>query len=212
MADRLGEIAFLRGSLFGIAKPTCMDAEDPREREIELLREVARGNRQSFSELYDRFASVLFATALSVTRQHDLAEEVVQDAFVQIWQKAALYDPARSKPLTWAIALTRNRAIDRLRALQRGTQLRERFQNETPQPAFDAADAFQLTALADSSARAREALKKLPLEQQQAIELVVLQGCTMPEAAQRLGETLLTIKGRVRRGLIRLRELVASQL
>ena len=82
-----------------------MQSDDPQYFEIELLKKIAQGDRQSFSELYDRFVRVLFSTAMIVTRQREIAEEVVQDVFVQIWKRASLYNPGRGKPLPWAIVL-----------------------------------------------------------------------------------------------------------
>ena len=88
------------------------------EAEIELLKRVSQGDQRSFGELYDRFASVLFSTAYRMLKNQEAAEDVLQDVFIQIWRKAPLYDPARGRPLTWAVTLTRNKAIDTLRSTQ----------------------------------------------------------------------------------------------
>lgn len=190
-----------------------MPSENLQEREILLLTRIAKGDRESFSELYDRFADILFATAMTVTHQREIAEEVVQDVFVQIWQKASLYNPGRGKPLTWAITLTRNRAIDRLRGQHRQARLLEDAQREGPpnDPASQP-DSSHLAAIAESADLARQALVKLPPDQRKAIEMVFLQGLTMAQVADQTGELLPTIKGRVRRGLLRLRELLRSKL
>jgi RNA polymerase sigma-70 factor (ECF subfamily) len=180
-----------------------MFSEDSQKRQIELLKRIADGDRQSFSELYDEFADILFATAINVTRRHETAEEVVQDVFVQIWQKAKLYNSARGKPLTWAIVLTRNRSIDRVRALQRQISLTERMENETL--SAEETDSLHCSAVSDSFALAEKALQKLPPNQKKVIELVILQGFTMSEAATHLGEPVSAIKARVRRGLTKLR-------
>ena len=190
-----------------------MQSDDPQYFEIELLKKIAQGDRQSFSELYDRFVRVLFSTAMIVTRQREIAEEVVQDVFVQIWKKASLYNPGRGKPLTWAIVLTRNRAIDRMRALQRQNRAMEETKEELPvsEPA-DFRNSFHIAAMNESSARVREALKSLSDRQRKAIELVFVKGMTMSEVAKSMGEALPTIKGRVRRGLLRLRELLREKI
>ena len=107
-----------------------MHADDLQEREIDLLRKIAEGDQQSFSALYDRFADVLYATAWTVTRKHEVAEEVVQDVFVQIWLKASTYNSQRGRPLGWAITLTRNRAIDRIRSAGRQSRLLEQIQQD----------------------------------------------------------------------------------
>ncbi|RYD71043.1 MAG: sigma-70 family RNA polymerase sigma factor, partial [Verrucomicrobiaceae bacterium] len=100
------------------------------DQEIELLRRVSKGDRLAFSELYDRFSGLLFATAYRILNNQEGAEDVLQDVFVQIWEKAPLYDSSRGKPLTWAVTLTRNKAIDRLRSLQRRGRLQEQVEKE----------------------------------------------------------------------------------
>ena len=102
--------------------------------EVELLRRVGHGDRQSFEQLYDRFSKVLFSIAYRILNNQDSAEDVLQDVFVQIWRKAPLFDPSRGKPMTWAVTLTRNRAIDLLRATQRRAGLQDTLQREQEEP------------------------------------------------------------------------------
>jgi len=85
------------------------------EHDSELLRRTALGDHGSLKELHSRYSGILLATAFRVLNNVKDAEEVVQEAFVQIWEKASIYDVQRGKPLTWAMTLTRNKAIDRLR-------------------------------------------------------------------------------------------------
>ena len=89
------------------------------EAEIELLKRIGQGDRRSFEELYDRFAGVLFSTAYRMLKNQQAAEDVLQDVFIQIWKKAPLYSPGRGRPMTWALTITRNKAIDLLRATRR---------------------------------------------------------------------------------------------
>ncbi len=186
-----------------------MQPDDPQYVEIELLQKIAQGDRESFSELYDRFVPVLFSTALTVTRQREIAEEVVQDVFVQIWRRASLYNPGRGKPVTWAITLTRNRAIDRMRALQRQNRVIKKTEENLPSAeSVDLRNSFHIAAINESSTLVRQALRNLSDHQRQAIEQVFLKGMTMSEVAESMGEALPTIKARVRRGLFRLRELL----
>ena len=84
----------------------------------------------SLNELHPRYSGVLLATAFRVLNNVKDAEEVVQEAFVQIWEKAASYDERRGKPLTWAMTLTRNKAIDRLRRVQRRNRLHDEVEQE----------------------------------------------------------------------------------
>ncbi|MCX6981479.1 MAG: sigma-70 family RNA polymerase sigma factor [Verrucomicrobia bacterium] len=189
---------------------------DPAEQldaEIELLRRVAQGDRRGFEELYDRFSGVLFSTASRVLNNQEAAEDVLQDVFVQIWEKAPLYDPARGKPLTWAITLTRNKAIDRLRATVRRNRLSEDMQRESQtQNQFDDRSSFDAASTGDTNKLVHEAMQKLSKDQREAIELAFFSSLTQPEIAERLNEPLGTVKARIRRGMMRLRDLLRPQL
>ena len=99
--------------------------------EIELLESIGRGDRASFHALYERYSGVLFSTAYQVLNNQAEAEDVLQDVFVQIWDKAKLYDRTRGKPLTWALTLTRNKSIDRLRSAQRRHRLKDEVEKES---------------------------------------------------------------------------------
>jgi len=84
--------------------------------EVFLMQRTGQGDKGSFQQLYERFSGVLFSTALNVLNNQEAAEDVLQDVFIAIWEKAPLYDSVRGKPLTWAVTLTRYKAIDRLRS------------------------------------------------------------------------------------------------
>ena len=188
---------------------TVADAEvDSR-----LLDLTGKGDREAFARLYDRLSGVLFATAYGVLNNREAAEDVLQDAFLMIWEKAPLYDPSRGKPLTWAITLTRNKSIDRLRGLQRRRRLYDEAEKESlTDEQFD--DRNSLTAVigAERSALVRDALKHLSDDQRAAIELTFFQSLTQGEVAERLNLPLGTVKARIRRGMMRLREVLDGQL
>ncbi len=175
-----------------------------------LLARVAGRDAGAFAELYDRFAPVLAGVAGRILYDVRDVEDVLQDIFMQVWERAAVYEPALGSPLAWLVTLTRNRCLDRLRALQRRSRALEQFTENSPAPAAspEAADAAAL--LAEDGLRVRAALAQLPAEQVQAIELAFFGGLTQTEIAGRLGEPLGTIKARIRRGLLKLRELLAD--
>jgi RNA polymerase sigma-70 factor (ECF subfamily) len=184
-----------------------------QESEIELLRRVGQGDRKSFEDLYDRFCGVLFSTALQILNDHREAEDVVQEVFVQIWDKAKLYDAARGKPLTWAMTLTRNKAIDRLRSAQRRYRLQDQVEKETKvtnQVALK--DSSEEVEILEKSRMIRAAVMELSKEQREAIELAFFSGLTQNEIAQELNQPLGTVKARIRRGMLRLKEMIAARL
>jgi len=181
--------------------------------DVGLIRRIGTGDRASFEEFYARFSGVIYSTALRVLNQPSDAEDVTQEVFVMIWDKAPMYDPSRGKPMTWAITMTRNKAIDKLRALQRRFRLNDEVQKETRpddlvhqrQPS-DEADA------AESGRTLRGALQRLGTDQREVIEMAFFGGLTQHEIAGRLGEPLGTVKARMRRGMMRLRKMVGANI
>lgn len=179
--------------------------------EVELILKIGQGDRNSFAEFYEKFSAVIVSTAFRVLNDHRDAEDVAQEVFSMIWEKASLYDPARGKPLTWVVTMTRNKSIDRLRSLQRRFRLRDELEKESDsgvvqmeRAPFEEADAFERGKMV------RSAVKKLSKEQREVIEMAYFSGLTQNEIAEELKQPLGTIKARIRRGMIKLRRLVAS--
>jgi RNA polymerase sigma-70 factor (ECF subfamily) len=189
------------------------DSLNDQEVESELLKRVGEGDRASFEQLYDRFSGVLFSAALQILGDQREAEDVLQDVFVQIWDKAKLYNAARGKPLTWAMTLTRNKAIDRLRSIQRRFRLKDQVEKEAKVSSqmaspnsVDGVDAKEKSRIIHS------AVLQLSQEQREAIELAFFSGLTQNEIAEELHQPLGTVKARIRRGMLKLKEIVAARL
>ena len=185
---------------------------DDRAVELDLMARVAKRERVAFEQLYDRYSNILYATAMKFLREDADAQDVVHDVFIQIWDKAKLYDPAKGKPLTWALTLTRNRSIDRIRAIQRRGRLREDFEKETV--VDESAGIREALSGVDASEKnqiLRDAVQRLSPEQRKVIELAFFGGLTQNEVANRLGEPLGTVKARARRGLMKLKELLGTK-
>ena len=183
------------------------------EFEIDLLKRTGEGDRHSFEQLYERYSGVLFSTAFRILNDQSAAEDVIQDVFVQIWEKAPLYDSTRGKPLTWAVTMTRNKAIDRLRSQQRRNRLRDEM--ETHASIFEEfSDRSSLDEVqsAEKGELIRQAVRQLSKEQRQAIELAFFSGMSQSEIAETVGEPLGTIKARIRRGMMKLKEIVTPLL
>lgn len=181
------------------------------ELEISLLQRVGAGDRGSFEQLYERFSGVLFSTAMQVLGNPEAAEDVLQEVFVTIWEKAPLYDADRGKPLTWAVTLTRNKAIDQLRSLQRKGRMYDRAEQEAK--IFEHTLDGALIKEVDSSEKSRivrAAVALLSPDQRQAIELAFFGGLTQVQIAEKLNEPLGTVKARIRRGMMKLKETISS--
>jgi RNA polymerase sigma-70 factor (ECF subfamily) len=179
----------------------------------DLLARAAKGDHASLQEFHTRYSGVLLATAFRVLNNAKDAEEVVQEAFVQIWEKASVYDVRRGKPLTWAMTLTRNKAIDRLRRVQRRHRLQEEIEQEAQiwERVVDHDSSHEAVAH-ETQAIVRSAVIQLSADQRRAIELAFFSGLTQHEIAQQLDEPLGTIKARIRRGMMKLRQIIAPKL
>ncbi len=136
------------------------------------------------------------------------AEDVLQEAFLQVWRRAADFDESRGRVFTWLVTIARSRALDRLRALG----ARARLADQAAQaPADQVGDAAEDALKSEQGTIVRQALTELPEEQRRALLLAYFEGLTQSEIAARLGEPLGTIKTRMRSGLIKLRELLRGQ-
>ena len=198
-----------RGCTRGMTRP---GQESDSELEARLINRIAEGDDSSFDMLYERLSGPLYGMAYRMMNDTKEAEDVLQEAFTYIWRKAATYDPNRSSPFAWAVMITRNKAIDRLRVRQRLEKLREKV---TSEEAFyedkDVTSANEPT-LRERGALVRSALEQIPQEQRQALELSFFGGLTHEQIAERLDTPLGTIKARIRRGLLRLRDCLKEGL
>lgn len=174
-----------------------------------LLRAVAAGDKEALQQLYTRHSAVLFALSLRVLSDRTEAEDVLQEAFVQIWKTAGSFDEGRGKPLGWLIMLTRSRAIDRLRSRKTRARVTDSVARDASQIAESTTPADEALA-SESQRKVREALKSLPSDQRVPIELAYFGGLTQFEIAQQLSQPLGTVKTRMRNGMMRLREQLGS--
>jgi RNA polymerase sigma-70 factor (ECF subfamily) len=177
----------------------------------EMILRIGRGDQAAFSALYDRLSGPLYSLALKMLGDASDAQDALQEVFLQMWSRAGTYDPEKSSVFSWAVLLTRSRAIDRLRARDRRLRvvvgstadeasLTEATNASTVESAADTANKK------DEAAHVRSLLNNLPEDQRQAIELAFFGHRTHHEIAAQLGQPLGTVKARIRRGLLKLRE------
>lgn len=173
--------------------------------DAELVRAAARGDETAFAALYDRYSPILFGLLLRILRSRPEAEDVLQEVFVQVWQRAASFDEARGRPFTWLVMMARSRALDRLRAVES----RERTATAAArEEAEEVSDAARDAERAEEREAVRGALAQIPEAQQRALLLAYFEGLSQSEIAARLGEPLGTVKTRMRAGVMKLRELM----
>ena len=171
-----------------------------------LMRRIADGDRDAFASLYDQYSRPLFSLALRILNDQKEAEDVLQEVFVQIWEKAGQFDDRLGKPFTWSMTMTRNRAIDRLRSKQRQHRLVEELTQDATTGAPDVPTYPPGEFEPGQAEHIRAAVNGLPEDQRKAIELAFFKGLTHFEIAEALREPLGTVKARIRRGMLRLRD------
>jgi len=178
----------------------------------ELLRRVARRDRDAFAELYDRFSRPLYGTALRILQDAREAEDIVQEVFLALWEKAGVFEHERGSAFSWAVTLTRNRAIDRIRQRRRRSELlADSVPDDLGYGDDTGDDSPGALVLKEQAGIVRAAVAALPAEQQRALQLAFFSGFTQQEIATQLGEPLGTVKARIRRGLLRLRETLSRR-
>src|SRR5688572_14270846 len=190
--------------------PIVSDQEAQALRDRELIRAVARGSGDAVATLYDRYGATVYGLALRVLGQPDLAEEVVQDVFAQVWREAGRYDALRSTVAGWIVMLTRTRAIDRLRARKARPDLSAAVDPTEAAPLPSAGHSPEASTLAAEDTRlVRGALARLPDQFRSLIELAYYEGLTHSEIAARTGIPLGTVKTRLRSAMGTLRSALA---
>jgi RNA polymerase sigma-70 factor (ECF subfamily) len=180
-----------------------MDVAATRSQLAAALVRVAAGDRAALRIVYQDTSAKLFGVCLRILNDRSEAEDVLQDVYVTVWRKAASFDPARASPITWLVAIARNRSIDRLRASAQNRR------SEPIESAEDVSDegpgALDLVVSAEQQARLKTCLGELEERQSSAIRGAFLDGATYDQLAQRMGVPLGTMKSWIRRGLMKLR-------
>jgi RNA polymerase sigma-70 factor (ECF subfamily) len=180
-----------------------MSADPAAAKLAELLSRSALGDRGAFAELYRSAGSKLFAVSLRIVRERPIAEEALQDSFVNIWNHAADYAQAKSAPMTWMTAIVRNRSLDIIRRTREEPDIDEELTanlaDETASPAREAESRAE-------AHRLERCLGELDAEQRQTIALAFFHGLSHSELAGHLRRPLGTVKTHVRRGLLKLKD------
>lgn len=186
------------------------DRQDPEDHR--LLERTAQGDEEALAALYAKYATPVYSLARFMLGQPALAEEATQDIFLNIWLKAASYDPGRGGPRSWIMSVAHHRVVDVIRS-------RRRIQAMTDPGGYETLETLPSKQMpTDEEAernlereRLRRALSVLPAAQQEAILLAYFEGYSQSEIAQKLEQPLGTIKTRVRLALQKLRAVLEHQ-
>lgn len=178
-----------------------MGAEFMELNDAELMRRIEQRNSSALSALYDRHGPACLALAQRVLGDSSVAEDVVQELFVKVWEAPSAYQPARGTVKTWLITTARSRAIDALRKRRTRDRIQEQAGDEQPD--------YSLPPRRASSTVGR-AVEGLPEDQRRVIELAYFEGLTQAEISDRLDMPLGTTKSRLRLGLSKLKQTFLS--
>ena len=185
-----------------------MTAQNPTD-DVFLIARVAQQNQGALSELYDRYARILYSVAFKMLGSVEEAEEIVLDVFAQVWRIAPKFDHDRSRVDSWLFMLTRSRTLDRLRQKRRQTKIVDAStvaaQTQLSMPVAVPEENLLIQERRD---RVQSALAQIPPEQRQVIELAYFKGFTQSQIAAEMEISLGTVKTRVRLGLGKLRGLL----
>ncbi len=183
-----------------------VNATEATDKDMELLGRIASQDRVAFAEFYDRHSTLMFSVASKILNNASEAEDVLQETFVQVWQKAGNFNPKLGKASSWVAIMVRNKAIDRIRASQRRSRLADEAGVEFSIVSEVSDTANEAMHGHDKAKLIQSAIVELPVEQRRAIELAYFSGLTQDEISKKLNEPLGTIKARIRRGLLKLRD------
>jgi RNA polymerase sigma-70 factor (ECF subfamily) len=178
--------------------------------DAELLAAMAQKQDWALAALYDRYATTLYSLALKILSESAPAQDIVHEAFLAAWRKAAMYKDTRGNVATWLIVLCRNLAIDQYRTKMRLASRRVELDTAANYLTSQEDDPAVAAVLSDDVRQLREALVKLPAEQKQVIELAYFQGLSQAEIAAATQTPLGTVKTRTRQAMLKLREALAD--
>ena len=174
--------------------------------DVALIRRMVDADETALGALYDRWVRSLYSLVLHLLKDPDEAEDVVEETFWQAWRKASSYEPSKGAVSTWLLTIGRRKALDRIRAKKRHKEDpigRDRTFADLPSPALDPSQDMEGSELRE---HVRAALKELPSEQREVLELGYFNGMSQTEIADATGQPLGTVKTRMRLAMQKLRE------
>jgi RNA polymerase sigma-70 factor (ECF subfamily) len=173
--------------------------------DLTVIREAACGEIKALAALYDRYAGLLLAMANRMLGDKTVAEDLVQDVFMEVWRRAHAFDPSRGTVRTWLLVRLRSRALDRLRS----AQYRREVMVDDVAPR-EAGPLSEDPELSPDRALVRQAISQLPEDQRLVIELSYFQGLSSSEIAEHMGSPIGTVKSRTAAALGKLRAAMSA--
>jgi RNA polymerase sigma-70 factor, ECF subfamily len=172
-----------------------------------LLAAVAKGDRPAFERLYAATRAKLYGVVLRILRRHDLADEVMQETYLKIWNSAGQFDPALSSPITWMVAIARNRAIDQVR---KKTEVSIDEDPAVLDIAADSPDPLARREMTEELRRLLACMGRLDEERRRLVLFAYYDGWSREQLAAKFDKPVNTVKTWLRRALMEIRECLGS--
>lgn len=185
-----------------------------QEEERDLMVRVAHKDSDALADLYDQYSTLVFSLVMRIIKEPSEAEDLLQEIFLQVWEKASTFDSRKGNLYAWIVTLARNRTIDRIRR-NRGARTRQQklseermatLPNTSGETPLEAVVGFERAQLV------RDALEQIPEEQREVLLLAYFSGFSQSEIATHLTLPLGTVKTRTRQGMIKLQTILRKQM
>lgn len=196
--------------MVAIGKISHSNPDDERK----LMKRIKARDAKALEELYDTYNSLLYGLVITIVKKREEAEDVLQEVFLKIWEKAHTFDESRGNVYSWIVTLTRNKAIDRIRS--KGFKTQQKASTSISEPEFilegDKYDPLETTIYSNRAELVKKALDQIPENQREVIEIAYYKGMTQSEIADHLNLPLGTVKTRTRQGLIKLKDILEEHI
>lgn len=189
-------------------------ASSDNSEELDLMKRIKAKDSVALADLYDLYNRLLYGMILSIVKSKPEAEDVLQEVFVNIWQKADSFKEKRGNVFSWIVTLTRNRAIDRLRSKGYKTQQKASANIDDPIITLegDYYDPLETTIFSERKRMVKKALSEIPEKQCKVLKIAYYQGMTQSEIADQLDIPLGTVKTRMRQGMLKMKDILEAQI
>lgn len=196
--------------LVAIGKIAHQGSDDEKE----LMKRIKARDADALEQLYDLYKSLLYGLVISIVKKREEAEDILQEVFLKIWEKAYTFDEKRGNVYSWIVILTRNKAIDRVRSRGYKTQQKASVRMDEPEFTLEGSghDPLETTIFSDRAELVKKALNEIPEEQRDVIEIAYYRGMTQSEIAKQLNLPLGTVKTRTRQGMIKLESILKAHI
>ncbi|MDF1816597.1 MAG: sigma-70 family RNA polymerase sigma factor [Verrucomicrobiales bacterium] len=185
---------------------TTKSVRHDRQQEYDLMQRIAAGDQNAFEEFNEKYHVLIFTTIFKVLNHHEDTQDVMNEVLTTMWKKAENYHPGKGSLVTWICTTSRNRAIDRIRSVQRRSALYDRYEQkietEIPEKRSSGRDDLYRS---DARKFLESVVVTLSPEQREVIELAYFEGLTQRQISEKVGKPLGTVKARIRRGVEKMR-------